>query len=191
MAAIDRNLFVGAKIRLSCLTKDDAPVMAAWTNDAGYLRLQDTGIAAMETADEVAGFIDRQNESHDAYAFGIRRIEDDALVGTVGLYDIEWANRTAWVGVGIGERDNWGKGYGGEAMRLVIGYAFDELNLHRLQLTAIDYNPRAVAMYEKLGFVREGAYREFIERDGARHDLLLYGLLRPEWAARLRRGGSA
>jgi RimJ/RimL family protein N-acetyltransferase len=189
VTAIDRNLFAGKKVRLTRLTKDDAPVMAAWTQDAGYLRLQDTGIAAMETADEAAAFIERQNESHDAYAFGIRRIEDDALVGTVGLYDIEWANRTAWIGVGIGARENWGKGYGGEAMRLVIGYAFDELNLHRLQLTAIDYNPRALAMYEKLGFAREGAYREFIERDGARHDLLLYGLLRPEWRAQ--RGDSA
>jgi RimJ/RimL family protein N-acetyltransferase len=69
-------------------------------------------------------------------------------------------------------------------MDLVIHYAFDELNLHRLQLSVIAYNARAIAMYEKLGFVREGNYREFVERDGARHDLLLYGLLRPEWCQR-------
>jgi len=189
VTSIDRNLFVGKKVRLACLTKEDAPVMADWTQDAGFLRLQDTGIAAMETPEEVAAFVDRQNESHDSYAFAIRRISDSVLLGTIGLYDIEWANRTAWVGVGIGERENWGKGYGSEAMDLVIRYAFDELNLHRLQLTVIDYNPRALKMYEKLGFVREGAYREFIERDGMRHDLILYGLLRPEW--RQRRGESA
>jgi RimJ/RimL family protein N-acetyltransferase len=71
-------------------------------------------------------------------------------------------------------------------MGLVARYAFDELNLHRLQLTVIDYNPRAIAMYERLGFVREGNYREFGERDGARYDLFLYGLLRPEWREKTR-----
>lgn len=191
MSTIDRNLFQGKTVRLSRLTRDDANAMAAWTEDAGYLRLQDTEIAALETADEVVASIDRQNDSSTTFAFGIRRIGDDALVGTIGLYDIAWANRTAWVGVGIGNREDWGKGYGSEAMGLVMSYAFDELNLHRLQLTVIDYNPRALEMYEKLGFAREGVYREFIERDGERHDLILYGLLRPEWRQRSRRGGGA
>lgn len=184
MSTIEWNLFQGKKVRLACLTKEDAPAMAAWTQDAGYLRLQDTEIAAMETPEEVSAFIDRENESSTAYVFGIRRMSDDVLVGMIGLYDIAWSNRTAWVGVGIGRREDWGRGYGSEAMGLVIRYAFDELNLHRLQLTVIDYNPRALKMYETLGFVREGAYREFVERDGARHDLILYGLLRPEWRKR-------
>jgi RimJ/RimL family protein N-acetyltransferase len=191
VTTIDRNLFEGKRVRLTCLTRDDAPEMAQWTCDAGYLRLQDTEIAAMETPEEVASFIERQNDSSTSYAFGIRRLADNTLVGTIGLYDIAWSNRTAWVGVGIGRREDWGNGYGSEAMDLVMRYAFDELNLHRLQLTVIDYNPRALKMYEKLGFVREGAYREFVERDGARHDLILYGLLRPEWRARPRRGEGA
>ncbi len=191
MPTIDKNLFQGKKVRLTRLSRDDSPVMAQWTRDAGYLRLQDTEIASMETPEEVAAFIDRENESSSAYLFGVRRNSDDVLVGTVGLFDIAWGNRTAWVGVGIGQREDWGKGYGSDAMGLVIRYAFDELNLHRLQLTVIDYNPRALKMYEKLGFVREGAYREFVERDGARHDLILYGLLRPEWREQPQRGERA
>jgi RimJ/RimL family protein N-acetyltransferase len=181
---VDRNLFLGKTVRLAKLTKEDATVMASWTEDAGYLRLQDTEIAALETPDEVAASIDRDNDSSTAFAFGIRRVPDDALVGKIGLYDIEWANRTAWLGIGIGSRSDWDKGHGSEAMSLVIAYAFDELNLHRLQLTAISYNSRALRTYEKLGFTREGVYREFVERDGKRHDLILYGLLRPEWRQR-------
>ncbi len=190
MSTIDRNLFQGKKVRLTCLTKEDAPTLAQWTLDSGYLRLQDTDIAALETVEKAAAFVDRENESSTAYLFAIRRSSDDALIGTIGLFDVAWGSRTAWVGVGIGRREDWGKGYGSEAMELVTQYAFDELNLHRLQLTVIDYNPRAIAMYEKLGFVREGNYREFVERDGARHDLLLYGLLRPEWRKRTRGASS-
>ncbi len=184
MPTRDSNLFRGKAVRLACLKKEDAPILAAWTEDGGYLRLQDTGIARPLTAEKIAGDIERDAESETTFSFGIRRLEDDALMGTIGLFDVEWGNRTAWIGVGLGHREDWGKGYGSEAMGLVISYAFDELNLHRLQLTVIDYNPRALKMYEKLGFAREGVYREFIERDGERHDLILYGLLRPEWRQR-------
>ena len=69
-------------------------------------------------------------------------------------------------------------------MRLALKFAFDELNLHRVQLTVFAYNDRAIALYEKLGFQREGTFREFLHRDGARYDMYLYGLLRREWEAR-------
>ena len=64
-----------------------------------------------------------------------------------------------------------------------IGFdqCFDELNLHRVQLTVFDYNKRAIALYEKLGFQHEGTFREFLHRDGRRYDMHLYGLLRREW----------
>ena len=57
------------------------------------------------------------------------------------------------------------------------------MNLHRVQLTVFAYNERALALYERLGFQREGVYREFIQRDGVRYDMYLYGLLRREWEA--------
>lgn len=188
--SIEQDFFRGKRVRLALLRKDDAATVARWTEDGGYLRLQDTGVARPESEESIATDIERDNESTTTFAFGIRRISDDALLGTVGLFDIEWANRTAWVGIGLGDRADWNQGYGSEAMGLVARYAFDELNLHRLQLTVIDYNPRAIAMYEKLGFVREGNYREFGERDGARYDLLLYSLLRPEWREKTRGASS-
>jgi RimJ/RimL family protein N-acetyltransferase len=191
MPSAHRDLFHGKTVRLVPLDKEDAATIARWTEDCEYLRLQDTGIARQHTATRVAADIEREADSETAFEFGIRRVEDDALIGTIGLFDVEWGNRNAWIGVGLGHRADWGKGYGSEAMRLVLRYAFSELNLHRVQLTVIAYNARAIAMYEKLGFVREGAYREFVDRDGARHDLLLYGLLRPEWRDRQRTDGAA
>jgi RimJ/RimL family protein N-acetyltransferase len=66
-------------------------------------------------------------------------------------------------------------------MTLALDFAFKELNLHRIQLTVYSYNPRAIRMYEKLGFQLEGTYREFLLRDGQHYDMLLYGLLSHEW----------
>ena len=68
-----------------------------------------------------------------------------------------------------------------EQIRKAVRFGFHELNLHRIQLTVFSYNERAVALYEKLGFTREGVYREHLQRDGQRHDMYLYGLLRREW----------
>ncbi len=97
------------------------------------------------------------------------------------LDSILWNQGCGWIAIGFGNREHWGKGYGGEALRLLLDYAFGELNLHRVQLTVFAYNERAIALYEKLGFVREGVYREFLLRDGVRYDMYLYGLLRREW----------
>jgi len=88
----------------------------------------------------------------------------------------------AWLAIGLGP-DHWDQGYGQEAMRLLLAFGFQELNLYRVQLTVFSYNPRAIRVYEKLGFQREGVFRQALHRDGQRHDMLLYGLLRPEWEA--------
>ena len=108
----------------------------------------------------------------------------EELIGIVGLDGIEWTNQVAWLTIGIGDRANWGKGYGYEAMHLVLNYAFQEPNHYRIQLTVFAYNERAIALYEKLGFQREGVHREYLHRDGERHDMYLYGILRVEWESR-------
>ena len=108
------------------------------------------------------------------------------MVAFVSLEDILWAHGVAWLGIGIGDRDQWGKGYGRDAISLVLSYAFRELNLHRVQLSVFEYNERAIALYEKLGFRQEGVYREFMQREGRRYDMYLYGILRSEWEAALK-----
>jgi RimJ/RimL family protein N-acetyltransferase len=85
------------------------------------------------------------------------------------------------LGVGIGNRAYWGQGYGSEAVRLTLGYAFEELNLHRVSLSVLGDNPRAIRAYEKCGFVREGQWRELAHYDGQWSDEVVMGILRSEW----------
>ena len=83
--------------------------------------------------------------------------------------------------IGLGNESQRGKGYGKEAMKLLLEYGFNKLNFHRIQLNVLEFNYGAIALYEKCGFKKEGIFREFVLRDGNRYNLLLYGLLKKEW----------
>ena len=88
-------------------------------------------------------------------------------IGTAGLIAINAAHRTAELGIGIGEQDCWGKGYGTEATRLVLDYAFTMLGLHNVMLRAFSYNERAIRVYQRAGFQEIGRRRE-AQRVGSR-----------------------
>jgi RimJ/RimL family protein N-acetyltransferase len=178
---VNSELLQGIKVRLTALTKDDVVTIATWFGDVGYLRLQDTNLALPKSPAQIAADLVELEKSSNTIVFAIRTVADGALIGTVGFHEIEWANQGAWLSMGIGERDAWGQGYGTEALHLALQYAFDELNLHRVTLTVIAHNERAIALYERAGFRQEGVFREFGQRDGRRYDMYLYGLLRPEW----------
>jgi RimJ/RimL family protein N-acetyltransferase len=115
--------------------------------------------------------------------FVIRALEEDKPIGFVGLDGFNWVAGDAWVGIGIGEPEYWGRGYGTEAMKLVLGYGFRELNLHRVSLCVFEYNQRGYKSYLKAGFVEEGREREWIKRDGRHWDMVYMGILRTEWEA--------
>ncbi len=106
------------------------------------------------------------------------------MIGFTGLDGGAFPKGDTFVGIGIGERDFWGKGYGTDAMKVILRYAFQELNMRRVSLTTFEYNPRAVGSYEKAGFVHEGQARRFLLREGRRWDLLFMGILREEWLTR-------
>ena len=101
----------------------------------------------------------------------------------MGLFGIEWHAGVAFVGIGIGETDYRGKGYGTDAMRLILRYAFEALHLRRVSLDVFEYNQRAYRSYIKAGFVEEGRARQYLHRDGRRWDLIYMGILREEWLA--------
>ncbi len=178
------TLLRGSRVRLTALTQSDLPTVAQWHQNPEFLRLFDAFPAYPRTEAALAQWLDDRHKATDAFLFAIRTLDNDALIGYVELDGILWTHRVSGVSIAIGEAKHWGKGYGYEAMQLVLRFAFDELNLHRVQLTVFCYNERAIALYEKLGFQREGIHREHLQRDGKRHNMYLYGLLRSEWENR-------
>ncbi|SDR26052.1 GNAT family N-acetyltransferase [Natronobacterium texcoconense] len=107
---------------------------------------------------------------------------DDSPVGTIGLREIDWESGTAEVGYWI-EPDEHGQGYGSEAAELVVGYAFDQLGLHRIRAHVFEFNDASQRLLESIGFTREGTERESQFIDGEYWDTYWYGLLEDEWRA--------
>ena len=174
-------LFHGELVRLTAANPEtDAEVVTGWSRDSEFLRLLDDEAARPWLLKSVKK--DMEEESSDGFQFMIRTVAEDRLIGFVGLHrSIRWAQGDAWVGIGIGDRAYWGKGYGTDAMRVLLRYAFTELNLHRVTLGVFEYNARAIRSYEKAGFVVEGRSRQEMLRDGRRWDALTMGILREDW----------
>ena len=150
----------GERIMLSPLRDADSEVLFRWINDRELVELNAPFSPVAE--DEHRRWFDAVQKRDDAVIFGIRTIGDDELVGSCQLHGIDARHRSAELQIRIGERAAWGRGYGTEAVKLLIAYGFSELGLHRIQLHAFATNERALRAYERAGFRREG-----MRRDGA------------------------
>ncbi len=158
-----------------------AKIEADWHLNSEYCRLLDWDPARRFSSKTIQKWVEKQYENPNDYSFAIRLLENDRIIGGIGLDGINWTQRESFVGIGLGEKDDWGKGYGTDAMRVILRYAFTELNLRRVSLDVFEYNPRGIRSYEKAGFVVEGRVRGLIRREGRRWDVIYMGILREEW----------
>jgi RimJ/RimL family protein N-acetyltransferase len=179
---VSQPLFQGERIRLAAEdSKLAAEWYARWSRDAEYLRLLDAIPAQPRLASQLREWIERDADKADFFPFTILAAPESRLIGFVNLEAINWTHGNAWLGIGLGDRDYWSQGYGTDAVRVILRYAFSELNLHRVTLDVFEYNTRALRCYEKAGFVVEGRECEYIHRDGRRWDMIHMGILREEW----------
>jgi RimJ/RimL family protein N-acetyltransferase len=181
-----QDLFHGKLVRLT-MEEPDARSGAEvrWQRDSEFVRLADADPIVLASERKIREWFEKQAErGFDAkrYPFSIRALAEDRFIGFVGLW-VDLVHAEAWVGIGIGEREFWGKGYGTDAMRVILRYAFTELNLFRVTLGVHEYNPRAQRSYEKAGFRLEGRSRMDMFREGKRTDSLWMGILREDWLA--------
>jgi RimJ/RimL family protein N-acetyltransferase len=184
---MNKSLFEGRLVNLAAYDPDrDAAVEASWTERLCYWRAIDESPARPLSADRVKK---RHEKTKDAeqkashFPFALREREGDRLVGLVELRWISWPNRTAWLRLAIGDPADHGKGYGRDALQLILRYAFAELNLNRVAVKVPEYNEAALRFYQQAGFSIEVRQREARQVGGRFFDLLWLGMLQPEWLA--------
>jgi RimJ/RimL family protein N-acetyltransferase len=186
MLDIQTQLFEGRDIRFGPIDHEAHPeIESKWTHDAGFMRLMEMKpvrpLSPAMLKKEYESIEKKMEEDKNMYYFTIRAREEDRLIGKAILQWIDWANGGGWLRLGIGAAEDRHRGLGGQALRLLLRFAFAELNLYRVSAIVPEYNEAAVHMLRKFGFTEEIRRRQATERDGRRWDLLTFGLLRPEW----------
>lgn len=172
--------FTGKLVRLAALDIEKVPeIWARWNRDSEYQQLLDWGPSKIYTMSQIKEWLEKSGSR--SCCFSIHSLEDDQVIGFVELDGLNFTGGDGWVGIGIGERDFWGKGYGTDAMRVLLRFAFEELNLNRVSLNVFEYNERAIKSYQKIGFQIEGRQRQALNRFDRRWDLIYMGILRSEW----------
>ena len=175
-----QNPFItGDRIYLRPIESEDVDSFILWLNDE-EVRQYLARISPLNRIRE-KGFVENLYKDDREIVLGIVLKENDQLIGSTGLHGISIPYRHASLGIFIGDKGCWSKGYGTEALRLMLKHGFDQLNLHRVYLTVLSYNARAIRSYEKVGFKREGVLREHMYRDGKYHDVYYMGILKNEW----------
>jgi RimJ/RimL family protein N-acetyltransferase len=163
--------------------REDLPHFVRWFADAEvarHLALRAPFSLAMEEK-WLDGMIERQGKSD--YHFVACLVDDGRPIGTVGLHGLDLENGSAEFGISIGEKGEWNRGYGTEALHAICDFGFGSLRLERIELHVYEDNARAVRSYEKAGFRHEGRLRRAHFGEGRHSDVMVMSLLRDEWLA--------
>jgi RimJ/RimL family protein N-acetyltransferase len=186
MLDIQTQLFEAPDIRLGPIDHEaHAGIESGWTHDSEFMRLMELKpvrpLSVAMVKKEYEAIEKRMDENRDLFYFTIRARSDDRLIGKALIEWIDWTNGNGWVRLGLGAAEDRCKGYGSQALGLLLHYAFAELNLYRVTAMMPEYNEGAIRLFRRFAFVEEVRRRQAFERDGRRWDLLTFGQLRSEW----------
>ena len=169
------------RLRLRWLTRDDAPALLEVFGDPEVCRYWSrTALPDLSAATALQEQIVRLFEERSLFQWGIAERATDAVIGTCTLASLSEEHRRAEIGFAL-KRAAWGRGYVSEALPALVRFAFENLNLHRLEADVDPNNTRSIRVLERLGFQREGYLRERYVLHDELQDAILYGLLRREW----------
>ena len=168
---------VGKKCYLSPMDINDAEQFTEWLNDLDITSNLDLYNSVINVAVEKE-FLGKLSKEHN---YSIIDLETNELIGTCGFIGIDHVNQTSETGIFIGNKNYWDKGYGTEALRLLLDYGFKALNLHSVMLRVYSFNKRAIRIYEKTGFTVMGKRRESLKRGNETHDVIYMDILQKEF----------
>jgi RimJ/RimL family protein N-acetyltransferase len=171
------------KIYLTELDRANAETIRAWLNDPEVHEFLLVGHVPITREQEYA-YYDAQARSTDSYAFEIHAADDGRYLGNINLKDIHPIHRRAEMGLVIGSKEDWGKGYGGDAIVACLRFAFATLGLHSVKIRAHAGNQRAIDLYRRVGFVDVGRERETVFQKGRFGDYVVLDILDREFRER-------
>jgi len=174
----------GKKVRIRGLERTDIDELMKWVNDPEVTKTLDHFIYPMSRGEEEKWLEDRITKPDDKTKGFVIETKEGVYLGGIGLHNIDWRNRCAEVGIVIGKKEHWNRGYGTDAMMTILDLAFNRMNLHRVYLRVYEINQAAIKSYEKCSFKKEGVQREAFFVDGKYVDVVFMGILEEEFRGR-------
>jgi len=171
---------VGNNIYLRNVKVEDAATIVQWRNDFDLKYL--AGVKPIDQASLETEINFAINSEDEAFIMVVKKLNDEPI-GYIRLNRMpsESFKDILWLRMVIGKKEECGKGYGGEALRLVLDWLFNELNIHKVECETFNYNVRAIHFFEKVGFKREGLRRKGHFYNGEYYDVIMFGLLKEEY----------
>ncbi len=163
-------------LRFEKFSNKHIPLYYSWRNDPEVAQYDQSGFIRPMSFEEVEEWCQRMVEGLTFIAY-----DGEVPLGTCAFMNLDERNRHAELAIVIGNKDYWGKGFGTEIMKQLLDCGFYGLNLNRLYLHVFSTNKRAIALYEKMGFIKEGEMREMLFQNGEAVNLIAYGMLKDEY----------
>ncbi len=166
------------EIYLDSIKEENLPLLFKWINDRETVLLSSYYKPVSEN--EHRSWFENIKLDKSVFIFGIFLLKGNKLIGTCKLLNLNFIDRNGELQIRIGDRHNQSKGYGQQAIKLLVDFAFKDLNLTRIYLFVFDDNTRAIKAYQKIGFIEEGILRKHAHIDGKYRNVIIMGLLREE-----------
>lgn len=184
MAAIQSTaettgFLIGKRVYLRPLEKEDLPLIQKWANDPEIRPI--VGETHPRSQAAIEAYYERIQKDENRVWFAVVLKENDRVIGETGLLRMFYPWRTTDLTIILGEKDTWGKGYGTEAILLLMDYTFGYLNFHRISIGVVGFNDRALRFYEKVGFKKEGIQRDGYYFNHAYHDFVMMSILEDDF----------
>ncbi|KMK77517.1 GNAT family N-acetyltransferase [Alkalihalobacillus pseudalcaliphilus] len=174
-------LFESSRLALRKISVDDIQIYHKWRNNLEVM-YSTSPYLDVYSSDETESFVNNVIlGSQTSKSYIMIDKETKVNIGIVSLINIDYKNQNAECIIDIGEKEYWGQGYGAEGLGLLLDYAFFELNLHRISLKVYSFNEKAIRLYERIGFQKEGVSRESLFRNNHWHDIIHMGVLKEEY----------
>lgn len=168
---------IGERIYLSPRNSEDVEIFTKWLNDfeiTDYIGMSSNVV----TLDAERKYL---QENASEYGFVIVTLDENKMIGTVALERVDYVHKTATLGIFIGESEYLNKGYGKEAINLILDYGFNYINLHSINLNVYSFNNRAINCYKKCGFKQAGIIRQNKYLNGKYYDTICMDILKSEF----------
>ncbi len=175
---------IGKKLYLRGIEEEDLEgKYFDWLNDFKVTKYMESGIFP-NTVERMQEYFKNVGRSNNNVLLAIIDMKTDEHIGNIRLGPINWVHRTSFVGIMIGEKNFWGKGYGTESLKLVMEYAFNRLNLHKISSGINNSNKTSIRAFERAGFKIECRRKDELYVDDSYHDALIMGLTKEDFSRR-------